>query len=108
MATRSSASRTYLTSNIRKGVPRSNTQNYSNPKVDELLAKAAIEMDVNKRKALYAEFQEIVVEDAPIIYINMANLYSAYNKDLSTVPFNGIWHQMTPMDEIYWDKKPKN
>ena len=30
--------RTYLTSNIRKGVVWSNTQSYSNPRVDELLA----------------------------------------------------------------------
>ncbi|HVL55214.1 MAG TPA: ABC transporter substrate-binding protein, partial [Burkholderiaceae bacterium] len=52
--------RTYLSSNIRKGVIWSNTQNYVNPKVDDLLAKATVERDPAKRKALYHEFQRIV------------------------------------------------
>ena len=43
--------RTYLSSNIRKGVIWSNTQQYSNPKVDELLNKAAVEKDPAQRKA---------------------------------------------------------
>ncbi len=49
--------RTYLTDNIRQGVIWSNTQSYSNARVDEILAQAAIEGDFDKRKALYSEFQ---------------------------------------------------
>jgi peptide/nickel transport system substrate-binding protein len=43
--------------------------------MDELLAKAAIEHDVEKRKALHAEFQKIVVSEAPIWFINMLCFY---------------------------------
>lgn len=42
--------RTYLSSNIRKGIIWSNTQQYSNPKVDELLQQAAVETSPEKRK----------------------------------------------------------
>ena len=48
--------RTYMCSNIRKGVIWSNTQSYCNPKVDDLLQQASMEMDAAKRKALYAAF----------------------------------------------------
>ncbi len=60
--------RTYMSSNIAKGV-WSNTQNYSNARVDELLDMAAQENDPEKRKALYAEFQEIVNAEVPIYFL---------------------------------------
>jgi peptide/nickel transport system substrate-binding protein len=95
--------RTYLSSNIRKGVIWSNTQNYSNPIIDELLAKAAVETDFAKRKALYAEFQKIVVDEAPIAYINVPPFHIAYDKQLKNVNTT-IWGSMSPMHEVYWDK----
>ena len=98
--------RTYLSSNIRKGVIWSNTQNYSNSKVDELLTQAAIETNMEKRKALYAEFQKIVVDDAPIIYINVDPYFTIYHTGLRNVPIS-IWGTMAPMDEVYWEKEPK-
>ena len=97
--------RTYLSSNIRQGVIWSNTQNYSNPKVDEILAQAAVESDVAKRKALYAEFQKIVVDDIPIYFINVLPTYVAYDKNLRNVN-NTIWGGLSPNDEMYWEKQP--
>ncbi len=93
--------RTYLSSNIRKGVIFSNTENYRNPRVDEVLNQAAVEMDQAKRKALYAEFQKIVVDDAPIAYINVNPFYIAYDKRLRNVNTT-IWGSMSPMNEVYW------
>ncbi len=95
--------RTYLSNNIRKGVIWSNTQNYVNPKVDELLAQAGEETDLAKRKALYAEFQKIVVDEAPIAYINLPPFHMAYDKQLKNVNTT-IWGSMSPMHEVYWDK----
>ena len=97
--------RTYLTSNIRKGVIWSNTQNYSNPRVDELLKQAGQEMDPAKRKALYAEFQKIVVEDAPIAYLDTVPYTTVYHKGLGSIPTT-IWGAMSPLDELYWEKPP--
>lgn len=91
--------RTYLTDNIRQGVIWSNTQSYSNAKVDELLAAAAVELDVDKRKALYAEFQQIVVGEVPIYFINATPYHTAYDSSMVNPPL-GIWGPMHPMDMI--------
>ncbi|WP_322866970.1 ABC transporter substrate-binding protein [Aquicoccus sp. G2-2] len=93
--------RTYLCSNIRKGVIWSNTQQYCNKKVDELLEAAAKENDFDKRKALYAQFQQIVGEDLPIYWINASPYHTAYDKKLKNPPV-GIWGTMHPMDRVEW------
>ncbi len=93
--------RTYLSSNIRKGVIWSNTQQYNNPKVDELLNKAAVETDPAKRKALYSEFQKIVVSDVPIYFVNVLPYYTAIDKKLTNLPLS-IWGVMSPLDELDW------
>lgn len=91
--------RTYLSSNIRKGVIWSNTQSYSNPKVDELLAKATVERNVQKRKAFYDEFQRIVVQDAPVTFTHVWQQAFVYDKSLKNVPVS-IWGGFTPLDTI--------
>ncbi|WP_311031319.1 ABC transporter substrate-binding protein [Mesorhizobium koreense] len=96
--------RTYLSSNIRKGVIWSNTQQYSNPKVDELLNNAAVEKDPKKRKAFYDEFQMIVGDDLPIYWINALPYHTVYDKRLGNVP-ESIWGSMQSMDEVYWKEK---
>lgn len=98
--------RTYLTSNIHKGVIWSNTQQYSNPKVDELLSAAAEETSPEKRKALYSEFQKIVVSDVPIYFINGTPYRNVFSKGLGNLPTT-IWGMMSPLDELYWETPPK-
>ncbi len=93
--------RTYLTSNIRKGVIWSNTQQYTNAKVDELLAAAAVETDTGKRGALYKEFQRIVVDDAPIFFVNTTPYRAIFNKGLTDLPLS-IWGSLSPLDELRW------
>lgn len=54
--------------NIYLGTDRIGNTNrvaYSNPKVDELLAQGAHELDATKRKQLYVEAQKIILQDAP-------------------------------------------
>jgi peptide/nickel transport system substrate-binding protein len=98
--------RTYLSSNIRKGIIWSNTQQYSNPKVDEILAAAATETSPEKRQALYFEFQKIVVADVPIYFINATPFYNAFDKGLANLPTT-IWGLMSPLDEMYWATPPR-
>ena len=93
--------RTYLSSNIRKGVIWSNTQSYSNARVDEILGAAAVELDIDKRRALYAEFQQIVAADLPIYWINATPYHTAFSKKLKNAP-KGIWGTMHPMDMVEW------
>jgi peptide/nickel transport system substrate-binding protein len=89
--------RTYLSSNIKSGVIWSNTQNYVNPKVDELLAAATVEKDVEKRKKLYAEFQRIVVDDVPVAFTHVWSMGNAARKEITGVP-TSIWAPMAPWD----------
>ncbi|MDG1472175.1 MAG: ABC transporter substrate-binding protein [Ascidiaceihabitans sp.] len=93
--------RTYLSDNIKKGVIWSNTQQYKNAKVDELLNAAAVELDQGKRAALYAEFQQTVATDLPVYWINALPYHTAYDKKLQNVP-SGIWGTMHPMDMVEW------
>lgn len=92
--------RTYLCDNRIKGVIWSNTQQYCNPRVDELLNAAAIETDLDERKLLYKEFQQIVVDDAPIAYINADPLRTVYRNNVGNPPLT-IWGAMSPMDDTY-------
>ncbi|WP_025769870.1 ABC transporter substrate-binding protein [Thioalkalivibrio sp. HK1] len=93
--------RTYLSTNIVKGVIWSNTQQYANERVDELLNQAAVETDPAKRKRLYAEFQRIVAGDLPIYWINAMPYHTAYDKRLVNPPV-GIWGAMHPLDRLEW------
>jgi len=76
-----------------------NFYNYSNPKYDALIAEGAIETDITKRKEIYKQCQQILVDDAvcaytmdpanikvaksniggvknyPIYYLDMASMY---------------------------------
>lgn len=97
--------RTYLSSNIRKGVIWSNTQGYRNPEVDRLLAEAGVERDAAKRKDLYQQFQRQVVADAPIFFIDEVPYHTAYHKGLGNVP-ETIWGPMSPLDTLYWENPP--
>ena len=82
--------RTYISSNIKKGVPYTNTSGYSNPKVDELFAKAAVAITDNERKAFYSEVQKIVVEDAPLAWLVELNFPTIYNKKFRNIVTTAI------------------
>jgi peptide/nickel transport system substrate-binding protein len=42
---------------------------YSNPRVDKLLEQGRLELDPDKRMAIYHEFAAILLEDSPIVYL---------------------------------------
>jgi len=45
-----------------------NTGNYSNPRLDALLEQARVEHDVYKRIELYQQAEQIIVDDAPVLF----------------------------------------
>lgn len=92
--------RTYDSTNILKGV-WSNTQSYSNARVDELMAMAAVEADPAKRTALYAEFQQIIADEVPVYHVNTVPYHTIYNTEkVGNLPV-GIWGTSTPIDMTY-------
>jgi peptide/nickel transport system substrate-binding protein len=66
-----------------------NRQYYSNPRVDQLIAKAAREIDQNVRKQDYAQIQEILAEDLPYVdlwYFDNVMVYSKRVRGLQLNP----------------------
>ncbi|MEL6966191.1 MAG: ABC transporter substrate-binding protein [Pseudomonadota bacterium] len=92
--------RTYQSSNIKKGVIWSNTQQYKNARVDELLDMAGKETDPAKRKALYAEFQKITADELPVYWLNTLPYHTIYNDKVGNPP-KGIWASSAPMDRVF-------
>jgi peptide/nickel transport system substrate-binding protein len=81
--------RQYLTDQIRQGTVFVNSTRYSNPKVDSLLAAGTVEGNPAKRAALYKEFQKIVVEDSPIVWLfdmQFVNMSNNRFQDIITTP----------------------
>ena len=79
---------------ISKGVPFTNASGYSNPKVDALLEAAQVEMNLEKRVELFAEFQREVMKDLPTMPIVSTQLATLHNSrvhglDVSAVGMNG-------------------
>ena len=95
--------RTYLSSNIRKGVIWSNTQGYCNPEVDVLMEQAGSALDFEKRYALYEKFQKIIADELPVYPILQPFFALAYNKNLGGAN-QSIWGLMSPLDTVYWKK----
>ena len=92
--------RLYMSTNI-KPIIWTNNASYSNPKVDELLDKAAQTADVDERKKLYAEFQHIITTDLPIEYIEVSPYHTAYiTKVVGHLP-SSIWGVLAPFDRTY-------
>ncbi len=92
--------RTYQSSNIKEGVIWSNTQQYENPKVDALMAAAGKETDLDKRKALYSEFQKILADELPMYWAYALPYHTLYSDKVGNVP-KGIWSTSSPMDRVY-------
>jgi peptide/nickel transport system substrate-binding protein len=95
--------RTYMSTNVRKGVVWANMSGYKNPKVDQLLEQAAVENDPAKRKALYGEFQQIVNKELPVAWIATYPSNTIYAKDLRNLP-DSIWGAFEPFNHVGWAK----
>ena len=92
--------RTYDSQNIKPGVIWSNTQQYVNPRVDELMEQAGQEVDPEARRALYSEFQQILAEDLPVYWTNTLPYHTIYAEKVQNPPL-GIWASSSPYDLIW-------
>lgn len=82
-------SRTYVSSNIRKGVPFSNISGYSNPRVDELFEKAAQALDPKERRQIYSQVQRLLVDEVPVAWMLELQFPTIINKKFRNVITNG-------------------
>ncbi|MDH3681059.1 MAG: ABC transporter substrate-binding protein [Acidimicrobiia bacterium] len=91
--------RTYLSSN-RVGVIWTNNTGYENADVDSILDKAGQTFDLDERVSLYADFQDIVAEEVPILFLTNPPFWQAYSPRVQNPPLT-IWGQMSPMHEVW-------
>ncbi len=76
-----------------------NTGHYSNPALDSILEQARTERDVTKRMALYQQAQQIIVQDAPVIFTTYDLSYilvKPYVKGYIYSPID------TPLERYLW------
>ena len=92
--------RTYDSENIKKGVIWSNTQQYVNARVDELMKMAGSTYDNEERKKYYAEFQQIIADELPIYWLFANPYHTVSNKNIGNPP-NTIWGGSAPLDNMY-------
>ena len=65
--------------------PGLNLALYNNKKIDDLLSTARQILEPNLRAAKYKEFQQLIIDDAPVVF-----LYSSYNLYLAAKKIKGI------------------
>lgn len=63
----------------------SNYSGYSNPEVDDLLVKAAEQVDMDQRARTYGEVVTQVAKDDPLIYLYRQRNLTAYSEDITGV-----------------------
>ncbi len=72
----------YTTDGIVKGAGWRNSSGYSNPEMDQLVARLAVETDAARRKALALEFAQLVSRDVPIIPLIDMETYTVVRSDV--------------------------
>lgn len=74
--------RAYWTENIRPGTPFTNSTHYSNPALDALFVAASRENDAETRRAQFAEIQQILTTDLPVIPLVAIDQFTLANRRL--------------------------
>lgn len=82
--------RTYVSSNIKKGLMFTNTSQYRNPKVDELFEQAASAPTDEERQKLYTEVQQVLVEDVPVAWLTDSRYFNYFNKRVHNAITSGL------------------
>ena len=74
--------RSYISSNIRKGVMFSNTEGYENPEVDRLFAEAATQTTAEAQQDRYTQVQKLLVDDLPVLWMTEQKFPTLYDSQL--------------------------
>ncbi|MBL8702047.1 MAG: ABC transporter substrate-binding protein [Alphaproteobacteria bacterium] len=82
--------RSYLSANIKPGAAFMNSMAYKNPRVDELFALAARELDPAKRKVQFDEVQQIIHDEMPVLYLMEMQYVHLWNRRVNGLITNGI------------------
>ncbi|MEO1342130.1 MAG: ABC transporter substrate-binding protein, partial [Cyanobacteria bacterium J06635_13] len=68
--------------------------------IGDLFVKAARELDLEKRKAIYAEAQQLVVEKAPFIYLVNPYSMSAVRNNIEGIEYSALGGAFWNLEEL--------
>ncbi|MGK9055043.1 ABC transporter substrate-binding protein [Xaviernesmea oryzae] len=92
--------RQYISTNIRP-IPFTNGIGYRNPKVDDLLSRAASDPNRQKRAALYKEASAVLCEDAALVWLYENAAYSAFNSAFGNL-HSWAAESIYSYGDVYW------
>ena len=84
------------------GLP-GNRSFYKNDKVDTLIRKAAIVSDQAERTKLYYQAQDIIMQDAPYIFLYQVQTIVPMRKNVQGYIYNPMLESMYNFENIYKD-----
>jgi oligopeptide transport system substrate-binding protein len=76
-----------------------NSGGYSNPQLDALLEKARVERDVTQRMEMYHQAEQMIVEDAPVLFTTHSLSYELVKPYLKGYVFTPI---NVPLERYMW------
>ena len=76
-----------------------NNGGYSNPELDALLEQARIEQDVTKRIAMYQQAEQMIVDDAPVLFTTHSLSYQLVQPYVKGFVFTPI---TVPLERYMW------
>lgn len=76
-----------------------NTGEYSNPELDALLERARVELDVPKRIEMYQQAEQIIVDDAPVLFTTHSLSYQLVKPYVKGYVFTPI---DVPIERYMW------
>lgn len=88
--------RSWVCTNIRKGIVWANMSQYCNPAVDQAFQKAETATSVQAAKKYYDQAQELITSQLPADFLMTNVLDNVYIKSLINPP-NGVWGAMSPL-----------
>ena len=91
----------YDSKNRGKGVMWSNTLNYKNNNIDDIIEKASSDINFDNRKKLYDKFQRIIASDLPVIWLSTVPYATIYNSNLSGIN-DSMWGMLSPILDVHF------
>lgn len=76
-----------------------NSGHYSNPELDALLEQARVERDVSTRIAMYQQAEQIIVDDAPVLFTTHSLSYQLVKPYVKGYSFTPI---AVPIERYMW------
>jgi peptide/nickel transport system substrate-binding protein len=84
--------------------PNTQYTHYSNAEVADLLIQARSTFDETERNGLYSRIQEIIQEEAPVIYLYRPDSLSAYNSKLVLPEVGSLTALLDTVPQWYWSE----